>query len=245
MLGMPARATHNARMPKLLARFSAALPDTITSISYALAWTVPLLLGAAWVRALLAGIVIEFMAMHASALYGFGIARREDRLARRFLILGALTVLYLVPVTGIALAMEQAGPVLLFLWLFTGRFAYIITAKAQTAAQETARAQVLWGISLATYAVGLVLVNKLPLPPMGLDRDFRVALSISGRPDPNAQPPQLSIVFGIFYFAVQACAKFILAGWVTKPSAPRETAQIELLQSGGRQRKPRALRPRG
>ena len=35
---------------------------------------------------------------------------------------------------------------------------------------------------------------------------------MSGHPNPKAQPPQITIAFGVFYFLVQAVAKFYLAG---------------------------------
>lgn len=190
---------------------SASIPDTITAAFYFTAWVAPALLGPQWVRNLLAAIVIEFLVMHASALYGFGIARRDDRLARRATILGVLTAAYLVPITAIAIFMQTVAPVLSFIWLFTSRFAFILLNPA-TAAEETRRVQRLWVVSIVTYLVGVVLANKLPLPALGLTPDFVASLSISGHPDPNAQPPQLTIAFGLLYFLVQAGAKFYFAG---------------------------------
>src|SRR4029079_6914132 len=83
------RGTRRTRaMRTILPRILAAVPDTMTAAFYLAAWVAPALIGAAGVRNLLGAVVIEFLVMHASALYGFGIARREDRLAKRTAILG-------------------------------------------------------------------------------------------------------------------------------------------------------------
>jgi hypothetical protein len=203
-------------------RLNAALPDAITAGLYLTAWIAPSMLGAAQIRLMLAAIVTEFMVMHASALYGFGIRAREDRLAKRSLILGAITAIYLVPIVLIALNLRSIGPVLSFAWLFTCRFAFI-WMHPTTADVETRRMKNLWGVSLAAYVIGIMLVNKLPLPALGFTPDVVASLSMSGHPDPHAQPPWLSIAFGVFYFFVQACAKYVLSdvGTATAPSDQR------------------------
>ena len=198
-------------MRTILPRILAAVPDTMPAAFYLAAWVAPALIGAAGVRNLLGAVVIEFLVMHASALYGFGIAKREDRLAKRTAILGVLTAVYLVPIAAIAFVMQTVAPVLSFVWLFTSRFAFILLNPA-TAAEETKRVQWLWSVSLVTYFVGVILTSKLPVPALGLTPDFVASLSISGHPDPNAQPPQSTIAFGLLYFVVQACAKAFLAG---------------------------------
>lgn len=215
-------------MPRILPRLSASIPDTITAIFYFTAWVAPTLLGPEWVRSLLAAIVIEFLVMHASALYGFGIAKRDDRLARRAVILGGLTAAYLVPITAIAVFMGTVTPVLSFVWLFTSRFTFILL-NPSTAAEETKRVQWLWVVSIATYFVGVVLTNKLPLPALGLTPDFVASLSISGHPNPKAQPPQLTIAFGLLYFLVQACAKFYFAGGEALKAKGPDPEQIAAL----------------
>ena len=224
-------------MPKILSRATASIPDLITATFYFTAWVAPTLLGPQWVRSLLAAIVIEFLVMHASAFYGFGIAKRDDRLARRAVILGVLTCAYLVPIGAIAIFMQTLAPVLSFIWLFTSRFAFILLNPA-TAAEETKRVQWLWVVSLATYFVGVILTNKLPLPALGLTADFVASLSISGHPNPQAQPPQLTIAFGLLYFVVQACAKFYFAG-SEEPQAKKspDPEQIATLSQSTRRTK--------
>jgi hypothetical protein len=219
---------HTRLMPRILSRFSASIPDAITAAFYFTAWVAPSLLGPQWVRSLLAAIVIEFLVMHASAFYGFGIAKRDDRLSKRAAILGILTCAYLVPITAIAIFMQTIAPVLSFIWLFTSRFAFILLNPA-TATEETKRVQWLWAASIVTYFAGVILTNKLPLPALGLTPDFVASLSISGHPNPNAQPPQLTIAFGLLYFVVQACAKFYFAGFAAPQAKGADPEQIATL----------------
>lgn len=58
------------------------MPDCLTSAIYLVAWIAPTQLDPVRFRNLLAAIVIEFLVLHASAFYGFGIAKREHRLDR-------------------------------------------------------------------------------------------------------------------------------------------------------------------
>ncbi len=209
LAGTTPAPTHSMR--NVIPRLGVAAPDCLTAATYLVAWIAPTRLDPVRFRNLLAAIVIEFLVLHASALYGFGIAKRQDRLDRRAWILGGLSLLYLIPVTFIAVKLKTEGPILAFFWLFTSRFAFLLIHPGSAAA-ETRRTVTLWGISLATFMVGSFLVTKIPLPPLGLTPRFVASLSMSGHPNPNAQPPQITIAFGVFYFLVQAGAKFYLAG---------------------------------
>ncbi len=198
-------------MRNVIPRLGVAAPDCLTAATYLLAWIAPTQLDPVRFRNLLAAIVIEFLVLHASALYGFGIAKRKDRLAQRAWILGGLTALYLIPITLMAVQLKTDGPILAFFWLFTSRFAFILI-HPESAAAETRRTVTLWVVSLLAFVVGTIAVNKIPLPALGLTPQFVASLSMSGHPNPKAQPPQITIAFGVLYFLVQAGAKFYLAG---------------------------------
>ena len=198
-------------MRNVIPRLGAAVPDCLTAATYLVAWIAPTLFAPERFRNLLAAIMVEFLVLHASALYGFGIAKREDRLARRAWILGGLTVIYLIPITLMAVQLKTDGPILTFFWLFTSRFAFILI-HPESAAAETRRTVTLWVVSLLAFFVGTIAVNKIPLPALGLTPQFVASLSMSGHPNPKAQPPQITIAFGVLYFLVQAGAKFYLAG---------------------------------
>ena len=118
-----------------------------------------------------------------------------------------------------AVQLKTDGPILAFFWLFTSRFAYILI-HPESAAAESQRAMILWVVSLLAFVVGIILVNKIPLPSFGLTPHFVASLSMSGHPNPKAQPPQITIAFGVFYFLVQVGAKFCLAGAGRKQARP-------------------------
>jgi len=203
-------------------RIYAALPDTITALTFLIAWLAPQWLGPEWVRLLLVAVVVEFLVMHASALYGFGARRPGDWIARRAMWLLVLSGLYLLVVGAICVAIGSWTPAVSFLWLFSARFAFVLLNPANAAA-ESQRMQQLWFVSLATYFVGLIATSKLPLPALGLTPDFVASLSVSGAPRPNTHP-ELTIAFGFFYFIVQAGAKAFFADATPAPDTVRTPA---------------------
>jgi hypothetical protein len=209
--GLLQEQVYTRAMSTIQSRLGAAVPDAITATSYLLAWVAPALLGPAWVRGLLAAVVIEFLVMHASAFYGFGMRQAGDSVRKSAIVLGVISFLYLIPMVGMAFFLQSITPVLTFIWLFTSRFAFMLVHPT-TATAEARRMQMLWRVSIATFFAGIILTAKLPLPALGLTPDFVASLSMSGHPNPNAQPPQTTIAFGLLYFIVQACAKFYFAG---------------------------------
>ena len=194
-----------------LPRLFGSAQDAVTVTTYLVAWVSPDLLSLGQFRGLLAAVAVEFFVMHASGLYGFGAAKRGVSASKRAWILGILTAVYLIPVVGMTIELKTAAPVISFLWLFTSRFLFILR-HPESAAVQSALCIKLWGVSLASFGIGLVLVNVMPLPALGLTPQFVASLSLSGHPNPSAEPPQKTIAFGLFYFFVQTCAKFYLSG---------------------------------
>lgn len=194
------------------ARVAAALPDAITSGTYLVAWIAPALLGVTALRNLLAAIVIEFLVLHATALYGLGVRHLGMAVRQRATVLGVVSLPYAIVAVWLALGLDLPWVVFSFLWLFTARFAFLLRRPAATAALEMSRARTLWLVSLGAFVIGIVACNKLPLPTLGLTPEFVATLSMSGHPDPKAQAPHVSIAFGVFYFALLALAKAMLLG---------------------------------
>jgi len=194
------------------ARVAAAVPDAITSATYVVAWIAPALLGVTAVRNLLVAIVVEFLVLHATALYGVGVRHLGMAVRQRAIVLAAVSLPYAIVAVWLALGLDMPWVVLSFLWLFTARFAFLLRRPAATAAQEMSRARRLWLVSLAAFVIGIVACNKLPLPALGLTPEFVATLSMSEHPDPSAQAPHISIAFGVAYFAVLALAKALLLG---------------------------------
>lgn len=67
-------ALHN-----VVPRLGVAPPDCLTTATYLVAWIAPTQLDLVRFRNLLAAVMIEFLVLHASALYGLGIAKNEDQ----------------------------------------------------------------------------------------------------------------------------------------------------------------------
>ena len=193
-------------------RIAAALPDTITSATYLVAWIAPALLGVTAVRNLLVAIVIEFLVLHATALYGVGVRHLGMGVRQRAIALGIVSLPYAIVAVWLALGLDMPWVVFSFLWLFTARFGFLLRRPAATAALEMSRAWTLWLVSLGAFVIGIMACNKLPLPTLGLTPEFVASLSMSGHPDAKAQAPHISIAFGVFYFAVLALAKAMLLG---------------------------------
>jgi len=194
----------NVPMPKPVSRIFAALPDAITSAMYLCAWIAPTLLGVDTVRNLLTTITIEFLVLHASALYGFGVAR--DRQWRRWLLLAGLSAVYLLVMAGFARHLQSAWPIAAFFWLFTARFSYILLHPA-TAERDSERAQWIWFWSVVAFAIAAYLGDYLSLPKFGMNDAFAHRLHLPGDPPAQEHAPHLVLAFGAAYFALQAYLK--------------------------------------
>ena len=191
-------------MPKSVSRIFAVLPDTITSGTYLCAWIAPTLLGAEAVRNLQTTITIEFLVLHASALYGFTVAKNGQW--RRWLLLAGLSAVYLLVMVAFARRLQSAWPVAAFFWLFTARFGYILLHPA-TAEQDSDRAQWIWLWSVVAFAIASYAGDYLSLPKFGMNDAFVRQLPLPGDAK-QAVAPHMMMAFGVAYFALQAYLKF-------------------------------------
>ena len=206
-------------MPKSAARSFAALPDAITSATYLGAWIAPTLLGVDAVRNLQTTIVIEFLVLHASALYGFGVARRG--VWRRWMLLAGLSAVYLLVMAAFARRLQSPWPIAAFFWLFTARFGYILLHPT-TAEQDSDRAQWIWLWSVVAFAIAAYAGDYLSLPKFGMSDAFTRQLPLPGD-SKTAAAPHLLMAFGAAYFALQAYLKvYFSAPAATKASSPRQ-----------------------
>jgi len=113
------------------ARVAAAVPDAITSATYVVAWIAPALLGVTAVRNLLVAIVVEFLVLHATALYGVGVRHLGMAVRQRAIVLAAVSLPYAIVAVWLALGLDMPWVVLSFLWLFTARFAFLLRRPAE------------------------------------------------------------------------------------------------------------------
>jgi hypothetical protein len=190
-------------MLKPSTRLLAALPDALTAVTYFCAWVAPALLGVVWVRNLQTTILIELLVLHASALYGFGVAK--NRQWKRWMLLSALSVVYLLVMLALARKLQSPWPIFAFFWLFTCRFGYILLHPA-TAERDSERAQWVWLWSVVAFAIGSWLGDHLSLPKLGMTEHYARRLRLPGDAE-NGVAPHLTMAFGTTYFLLQAYLK--------------------------------------
>jgi hypothetical protein len=188
----------------------AALPDAITSALFLTAWIAPSIPGPEYVTNLTLIMLIEFIVMHSSAFYAVLAANSGVSRGRRVAMLSGLTVFYFTFITAFALIFHSIWPVFAFAWLFASRFAHVWAHPVQTSA-DTQRMMMLWAASGFTYLIGAVLTVLLPLPRLGITPEFVASMHLSGSGE-WVERPYTVLAFGAIYFAVQAWAKYAIAG---------------------------------
>ena len=207
-------------MRDALPRALAALPDALTAAIFLAAWIAPDLFGPQYVANLTLVMLMEFIVMHSSGFYA-GLAASNVARAKRLILLCVLTAFYATFIGAFALVFDSAWPLLAFGWLFLSRFAHIWTHPVESGT-ETQRAMMLWVASGASYVIGAIVTVTLPLPRLGMTRDFVASMHLSGSGE-WIERPYTVLAFGALYFAVQAWAKYGLAPVASardEPAAP-------------------------
>lgn len=204
-------------------RLFAGLPDAITASIFLIAWIAPSLPGPQYVNNLTLTMEFEFIVMHSSGFYGLVCAATGVSRSKRLGLLVGLTLLYLTFPLGFALAYASVWPLVAFAWLFVSRFAHIWTHPVADAT-ETRRMLLLWAASGLAYVFGAALTVLLPLPHLGMTREFVASMHLSGSGE-WIERPHTVIAFGALYFAVQAWLKYALAGIATVPGDAPENSR--------------------
>lgn len=188
-----------------LPRFFAAVPDALTAGLYLLAWITPATLGPDKVKALLLGMFIEFLIMHSSiAFEGIGGDPASARATRLWRLAG-LTMFYGLFIAGFAWAFDNFWPALAFAWLFVCRFFRLLSYPAGSETAQTT----FWVANLGTLFIAMAIAVLLPLPSLGLTREFVHSMKVSGSGD-LVEHPETLIAFGLIYFSLQAWLKFAI-----------------------------------
>lgn len=188
-----------------LPRFFAAVPDALTAGLYLLAWITPATLGPDKVKALLLGMFIEFLVMHSSiAFEGIGGDPASARATRLWRLAG-LTMFYGLFIAGFAWAFDNFWPALAFAWLFVCRFFRLLSYPAGSETAQTT----FWVANLGTLFIAMAIAVLLPLPSLGLTREFVHSMKVSGSGD-LVEHPETLIAFGLIYFSLQAWLKFAI-----------------------------------
>jgi hypothetical protein len=195
-----------------LPRFFAAAPDALTAGLYLLAWIAPATLGPDKVKALLLGMFIEFLVMHSSIAFEGIDGDPKSARATRLWRLAGLTLFYGLFIAGFAWAFDNFWPVLAFAWLFVCRFFHLLAYPTGSEPAPTS----FWVATLGTLFVAMAIAVLLPLPSLGLTREFVHSMKLSGSGD-LVEHPETLIAFGLIYFSLQA--------WLKVAMVPREDAR--------------------
>jgi hypothetical protein len=204
-------------MRNILPRLFVAMPDAITAAVFLIAWIAPNLVGPDRVSNLTLTMVMEFIVMHSSAFYAGLAASNDMSRAKRAAILTGLSAVYLIFIVGFSLILHSFWPMFAFAWLFGSRFMHIWTHPAQSGGETTRMIQ-LWVVSALSYIFGAIATVLLPLPAFGITPAFIVSMHLNGGGE-WVERPYTVLAFGMFYFGVQAWAKYVLAGRESTPFA--------------------------
>jgi hypothetical protein len=208
-------------MGKLTVRIFGALPDAVTSFIFLVAWITPTALGPQWVQDLMLTMLIEFVVMHSSVFYGAIVGGAPGARGTRSLLLVGLTAFYMLFIVGFSFAFKSTWPIFAFGWLFMSRFANIwIHPQLSTGATTAMASQ--WAASAVFYLVGVFVTLLLPLPSLGLTREFVASMHLSGS-GAWIDHPHIVIAFGALYFGAQSWFKFYVA---SKASADDASAAV-------------------
>ena len=200
-----------------LPRLFAALPDAITVGYFATTWVAPAISGPGAVTRLTEVMLMEFLVVHSSVFYALIAAAGDVARSKRLAWLAGLSGVYLLFVLGFSLADHSTWPLFAFAWLFISRFAHIWTRPVQSAI-ETSQMVKLWLLSVGAYLFGAFLTTVLPLPRFGMTAAFVASLHLDGSGEWDTRPHTV-LAFGVLYFAIQAWAKYVMAGAAQPSSA--------------------------
>ena len=187
-------------------RLLAALPDLLTAAVATWGWFDP----SGWRHALVGYAVlmmlVEFVLIHASGLFGMAITPGQAHPLSRRLLVGVL-LFYLVLVGGFA--WDFGDP-----WVFAGA-AWLLLAKAwpllggdRTRISQAQRA--MWGASIVYYLLAVAATVLLPVPRLGITGhggDYDMA----GQGGLWASQPHTAIAALAIYFLLLGLTR--LAGW--------------------------------
>lgn len=186
-------------------RIAAAVPDAISAVLCLLAWWFPLLLGAAWVKNLVASLALEFATVHSSGVIGTTLADPRATRARKVSVLLRFGAFYLALVAAFCWGFGGWWPVAAFAWLLAAKL-FVIWLEPLPTAEERSRQATFTLASVAMFLVAAPVLSMLPVPEFGIDAGVRAAAGLPPGTDWDAVPHRAA-AFGVLYFGVLAWTK--------------------------------------
>ena len=184
----------------------ALAPRFATAAAYLAAWIVPERLPPGLARALLVGLVLEFLLIHSYPFLNFVLGAEKGasvgrRVAASLGVLG-FGVFYLLMAGAIGWATHSMTPVWTIAWLLGGRvFEIAVAGEEASAAMQTRTAS--WLRNVMLYLFLAVLTSIVPLPAFALTPEIVAGFHLPGSGE-WVEQPQHALAFGFLYFGLGA-----------------------------------------
>jgi hypothetical protein len=200
------RRSVGAGAPGRLAAVTALGPRFLTAGAYLAAWVVPERLPPGLAKALLVGLILEFLLTHSypflNILLGTGKGASVERRVGASLGVLGFGAIYLLMAGVIGWATQSMTPVWTIVWLLGSRiFEIVIAGEPSSAAAQTRTAS--WMRNVWLYLLLIVLTAIVPLPALGLTPEIVAGLHLPGSGD-WVEQPQHALAFGFLYFGLGA-----------------------------------------
>jgi hypothetical protein len=181
----------------------AATPEILAAGACAVAWIAPTALSPGFVRALMLGLLIEFLVIHSFAFLMIAAApgAKVPRTRRIVAVLG-FGSFYILFAFLMAKIFDNSAPLWTFAWLLGSRILTIVIDRAPTG-RESERQMHAWGVSALVYILGMVATQIVPVPRWGLTPQVVATLGIPGSGS-WPEEPQRAMAFGLLYFGLRA-----------------------------------------
>jgi hypothetical protein len=195
----------------LLPALFAAAPDLGLAAVFLLVWIAPGMAPAGTLEWLMLVMLLEFIIVHSSAFMGtvmFGTGTRAQKLMR---VLG-LSAFYTLFVGGFALAFKTWWPLASFWGLQVNRMLGVLVGQPPRGGERAFMGRT-WAAGALFYLGGVFATVLLPVPRLGLTREFVSGESLPGSGQWVDEPHRL-VAFGFLYFAATAISELYGHRWI-------------------------------
>lgn len=194
-----------------------ATPEILASATYFAAWFAPASLPPGMPKALVLGMLVEFLVVHSGGLLAGWMEHRGKRARKALPSVFVLAAVYLLFAGAFGLAFKSWTPVWIMGWLIGSRVVTVLVDRRERR-DEIDRQRALWVLGAVLYLLLAFVCTLLPLPRFGIDGAARAALDLPGS-GIWIDEPHRPLAMGAFYFGLLAWAE--LSGG--KPSSPRSS----------------------
>lgn len=186
-------------------RMMSATPEILASATYFAAWFTPASLPPGMPKALVLGILVEFLVVHSGGLLAGWMEHRGEKARKALPSVFALAAVYLLFAGAFGLAFKSWTPVWIMGWLIGSRVVTVLVDRRERR-DEIDRQRALWVLGALLYLLLAFICTLLPLPRFGIDDAARAAMDLPGS-GTWIDDPHRPLAMGAFYFALLAWAE--------------------------------------